>query len=69
MDFLIYINTINMELSIVHFKGSQVKVYYFICFSVTDGCFNRHGQGTDGANNGFIFDIFNIHYERKTLEV
>ena len=56
MDFPIYINTVNMKLSIVHFKGSQVNVSYFLCFSVTDGCFNRHRQGTDGAVNGFIFD-------------
>ena len=44
-------------MSIVHFKGSHVKVSYFLCFSVTDGCFNHHGQGTDGAV-GLLMGLF-----------
>ena len=37
--FPIQIDTISMELSILHFKGLQLKTYINLCISVPEDCF------------------------------
>ena len=38
MDFPIYTNTISMDLSILHLKGSQAEFSQLWCISVLEGC-------------------------------
>ena len=44
MDFPIYIDTISMELPIVHFKGLQVEYSKLLCICVREDCFNLGKQ-------------------------
>ena len=44
MGFPIHIDTRDMELSIVHFKGSHVEFSKLFCISVPEGCFNLSKQ-------------------------
>ena len=53
MDYPIHIDTISMELSILYFKGSHVKISIKCCMSVPEDCFYLGKQCRPGSNATF----------------